>query len=99
MGEGVGGGGVGRGHFIHLAIYFTTTWCFAPKGLRTTTHVTEEKISLQLLSQKTSGHDAFAIPGPLLACLLWNRKVCRVAESASQFWTAWRKSCLFSRLQ
>ncbi len=31
-GEGVPGG---RGHFIQLAIYCTTTWCFAPKGLRT----------------------------------------------------------------
>ncbi len=42
MGEGgpAGGGGWGRGrgweHFIHLAIYCTTTWCFALKGLRTT---------------------------------------------------------------
>ncbi len=26
----------GRGYFIHLAIYCTTTWCFALKGLRTT---------------------------------------------------------------
>ncbi len=41
-GRGVGGGGWGRGfrgrgrgHFIHLAIYCTTTWCFALKGLRT----------------------------------------------------------------
>ncbi len=25
----------GRGHFIHPAIYCTTTWCFALKGLRT----------------------------------------------------------------
>ncbi len=33
VGEGVGGGG--RGHFIHLAIYCTATWCFALKGLRT----------------------------------------------------------------
>ncbi len=33
-GEGVKGGG-GRGCFIHLAIYCTTTWCFALKGLRT----------------------------------------------------------------
>ncbi len=30
-------GGGGREHFIHLAIYCTTTWCFALKGLRTTT--------------------------------------------------------------
>ncbi len=29
-------GGAGRGHFICLAIYCTTIWCFAPKGLRTT---------------------------------------------------------------
>ena len=29
------GGVGGRGHFIHLAIYCTTTWCFALKGLRT----------------------------------------------------------------
>ncbi len=38
-GGGWGGGGVGgggRGHFIHPAIYWTTTWCFALKGLRTT---------------------------------------------------------------
>ncbi len=36
-GRGRGGeGGGGRGHFIHLAIYCTTTWCFALKGLRTT---------------------------------------------------------------
>ncbi len=33
-GEGVKGGG-GKGHFIHLASYCTTTWCFALKGLRT----------------------------------------------------------------
>ncbi len=33
-GWGVEGGG-GRGYFIHLAIYCTTTWCFALKGLRT----------------------------------------------------------------
>ncbi len=26
----------GRGHFIHLAMYCTTTWCFTLKGLRTT---------------------------------------------------------------
>ncbi len=30
------GGGGGRGHFIHLAMYCTTTWCFAQKRLRTT---------------------------------------------------------------
>ncbi len=37
VGEGEGGaqGGGGRGHFIHLAIYCTTTWCIALKGLRT----------------------------------------------------------------
>ncbi len=29
------GGGGGWGHFIHLAMYCTTTWCFALKGLRT----------------------------------------------------------------
>ncbi len=40
-GEGVEGGG-GRGHSIHLAIYCTTTWCFALKGLRTTTCVRGE---------------------------------------------------------
>ncbi len=34
-GGGGGSGGEGRGHFIHLAIHCTTTWCFAPKGLRT----------------------------------------------------------------
>ncbi len=34
-GTGAKGGG-GRGHFIHLAIYCTTTWCFTLKGLRTT---------------------------------------------------------------
>ncbi len=34
----VGGGGGGRGHFIHLAIYCTATWFFALKGLRTTRH-------------------------------------------------------------
>ncbi len=38
-GRGRGGGWrrgeEGRGHFIHLAIYCTTTWCFALKGLRT----------------------------------------------------------------
>ncbi len=28
-------GGWGRGHFSPAAIYCTTTWCFAPKGLRT----------------------------------------------------------------
>ncbi len=33
-GGGPAGGG-GRGHFIHLAIYCTTTWGFALKGLRT----------------------------------------------------------------
>ena len=33
-GGGVKGGG-GRGHFIYLAIYCTTTWCFAREGLRT----------------------------------------------------------------
>ncbi len=31
----MGRGGGGRGHFIHLAIYCITTWCFALKGLRT----------------------------------------------------------------
>ncbi len=41
VGEGVGGGGGGlggggRGHFHTPAIYCTTTWCFALKGLRTT---------------------------------------------------------------
>ncbi len=35
LGEGVWGGGGGKGHFIHLAMYCTTTWCFALKGLRT----------------------------------------------------------------
>ena len=34
MGDGVKGEG-GRGHFIHLAIHCTATWCFALKGLRT----------------------------------------------------------------
>ncbi len=34
-GRGGGGRGGGRGHFIHPAIYGTTTWCFAPMGLRT----------------------------------------------------------------
>ncbi len=34
-GGGIGGRGRDRGHFIHLAIYCTTTWCFALKGLRT----------------------------------------------------------------
>ncbi len=32
---GLGGGG--RGHFYPAAIYCTTTWCFALKGLRTST--------------------------------------------------------------
>ncbi len=36
-GGGGGGGGGGRGHFIHPAIYCTTTWSFALKGLRTMT--------------------------------------------------------------
>ncbi len=51
LGEGVGGGGGelgggGRGHFIHPAIHCTTTWCFALKGLRTTTkHHQMQKIS------------------------------------------------------
>ncbi len=35
-GMGVEGEG-GRGHFIYLAMYCTTTWCFALKGLRTIT--------------------------------------------------------------
>ncbi len=36
QGEGVqGGGGGGRGYFIHLAMYCTAIWCFALKGLRT----------------------------------------------------------------
>ncbi len=35
-GRGGDQGGGGRGHFIHLAMYCTTTWCFALKGLRTT---------------------------------------------------------------
>ncbi len=34
-GGGVGGGGGGRGHFHPAAIYCTTTWCFALKGLCT----------------------------------------------------------------
>ncbi len=34
-GRGIEGGGGGRGYFIHLGIYCTTTWCFALKGLRT----------------------------------------------------------------
>ncbi len=33
-GEGAKGGG-GRAYFIHPAIYCTTTWCYALKGLRT----------------------------------------------------------------
>ncbi len=36
---GVQVGGGGREHFIHLAMYCTTTWCFALKGLRTTTRM------------------------------------------------------------
>ena len=41
QGEGglAGEGEGGRGHFIHLAMYCTTTWCFALKGLRTITKV------------------------------------------------------------
>ncbi len=35
-GRGVPQGGGGRGHFGPAAIYCTTTWCFALKGLRTT---------------------------------------------------------------
>ena len=35
LGRGLGGGGGGRGHFIHPAIYCTTTLCFALKGLLT----------------------------------------------------------------
>ncbi len=35
-GEGRALGGGGRGHFMHPAIYCTTTWCFALNGLRTT---------------------------------------------------------------
>ncbi len=34
-GRGLGGGRGGMGHFIHLAIYCTTIWCFTLKGLRT----------------------------------------------------------------
>ena len=45
-GAGGGGGGLGgggRGHFIHLAIYCTTTWCFALKGLHTMNAVSLRK--------------------------------------------------------
>ncbi len=42
-GRGLGGGGGGRGYFIHPAIYCTTTWCFALKGLRTTTQATRSR--------------------------------------------------------
>ena len=35
LGKGKGFGGRGRGHFHPPAIYCTTTWCFALKGLRT----------------------------------------------------------------
>ncbi len=51
MGESGGGGSRGggakgeggRGHFIHLAIYCTTTWCFALKGLRTMSDTCQNK--------------------------------------------------------
>ncbi len=42
---GSGWGGVwlgGRGHFSPAAIYCITTWCFALKGLRTTTATTRQ---------------------------------------------------------
>ncbi len=44
-GEGVGGGEGARRHFIHLALYCTTTWCFAPKGLRTMRRSTRHGLS------------------------------------------------------
>ncbi len=33
----------GRGHFIHLAMYCTTTWYFALKGLRTISDLLGER--------------------------------------------------------
>ncbi len=43
VGEGVGGlGGGGRGHFIHLAMYCTTTWCFALDFAQSDHHVLSE---------------------------------------------------------
>ncbi len=43
------GRGRGRGHFIHLAIYCTATWCFVLKGLRTTMHQSESSVFSILL--------------------------------------------------
>ncbi len=37
-GGGGSGGGRGRGYFSPAAIYCIATWCFALKGLRTTTN-------------------------------------------------------------
>ena len=58
--EGEGEGG--RGHFIHLAPpYCTTTWCFALKGLRTTS--SEYNFRMRYLTKTLLG----IAPGPACA--------------------------------
>ncbi len=71
-GRGVGGsrGGLrvegGRGHFIHLAIYCTTTWCFAPKGLRTINTFPESHFAVESFKQTETETSDAVPPTPLM---------------------------------
>ena len=63
-GSGRGVGGRGRGHFIHPAIYCTSTWCFALKGLRTT--ICKWSVSLLVLRkcvENFKAHDILCVAG------------------------------------
>ncbi len=61
-GRGRGFRGEGRGCFINLAIYCTTTWCFALKGLRTTNSIFPRKTRKMALS----GANLFSVEGAAL---------------------------------
>ena len=62
-GGGSGRGEGGRGHFIQPAIYCTTTWCFALKGLRTTRLVHLGEISR--LCRCTKGRMDYSLVRPI----------------------------------
>ncbi len=70
MGEGDWGEGEGgRGHFVHLAMYCTTTWCFALKGLPTTMTHTRSAPNHHILTRQSTrslpGSQARRYPPPL----------------------------------
>ncbi len=69
---GLGSGGGGRGHFIHLAMYCTTTWCFALKGLRTITAPFDQYStgSFQCLGPVEQTRDVGHSPGFRESCAL-----------------------------